>query len=139
LDVVMTSTRGTSRRPRFLGISWLVLGMPVGLFVGWLLQISDTAQDRQFGGFLLVLGALSVVLGIALIRRSRPRLRQVSLGASGLWLVAAAIAVAIADFPSDRLWGGGLTGLVAVVTGALALAVRPDDESATTIKRTLAG
>jgi hypothetical protein len=136
----MTSTRRTDqRRPRLLGTSWLALGMPIGLFLGWLLQISDTAQDRQFGGFLLVLGALSVVLGIALVQRSRPRLRLVSLGASVLWLVAAAIAVAIADFPSDRLWGGGLTGLVAVVTGALALAVRPDDESATTIKRTLAG
>ena len=136
----MTRTRRTDRRPlRLLGTSWLALGMPVGLFLGWLLQISDTAQDRQFGGFLLVLGALSVVLGIALVRRPKPRLRQVSLGASGLWLVAAAVAVAIADFPSDRLWGGGLTGLVAVVTGALALAVRPDDESATTIKRTLAG
>jgi len=24
----------------------------------------------------------------------------------------------LADFPTDRLWGGGLTGLVAVVTGA---------------------
>ena len=136
----MTSTRRTSRgQTRLLGISWLALGAPVGLFVGWLLQISDAAQDRRFGGFLLVLGALSVVLGIALVRRSRPLLRQVSLGASGLWLVAAAVAVAIADFPSDRLWGGGLTGLVAVVTGALALAVRPDEESATTIKRTLAG
>jgi hypothetical protein len=136
----MTSTRRTDqRRPRLLGTSWLALGMPIGLFLGWLLQISDTAQDRQFGGVLLVLGALSVVLGIALVQRSRPRLRLVSLGASVLWLVAAAIAVAIADFPSDRLWGGGLTGLVAVVTGALALAVRPDDESATTIKRTLAG
>ena len=135
----MTSNRRTGHQTRVLGISWLALGAPVGLFVGWLLQISDTAQDRRFGGFLLVLGALSVVLGIALVRRSRPRVRPASLGASGLWLVAAAVAVAIADFPSDRLWGGGLTGLVAVVTGALALAVRPDDESATTIKRTLAG
>jgi drug/metabolite transporter (DMT)-like permease len=136
----MTSPRRTDRRrPRLLGTSWLALGMPVGLFLGWLLQISDTAQDRQFGGFLLVLGALSAVLGVTLVRRWRPRLRPVSLGASGLWLAAAAVAVAIADFPSDRLWGGGLTGLVAVVTGVLALAVRPDDESATTIKRTLAG
>ena len=136
----MTSTRRTDRRPpRLLGTSWLALGMPVGLFLGWLLRISDTAQDRRFGSFLLVLGALSVVLGIALVRRPKRLLRQVSLGASGLWLVAAAVAVVIADFPSDRLWGGGLTGLVAVVTGALALAVRPDDESATTIKRTLAG
>lgn len=136
----MTSTRRTSRRQtRLLGTSWLALGAPVGLFVGWLLQISDNAQDRQFGGFLLLLGALSVVLGIALVQRSRPRLKPASLGASGLWLVAAAGAVAIADFPSDRLWGGGLTGLVAVVTGSLALAVRPDDECATTIKRTLAG
>jgi peptidoglycan/LPS O-acetylase OafA/YrhL len=136
----MTNTRRTDRRrTRLLGISWLAVGMPVGLFLGWLLQISDTAQDRQFGGFLLLLGALSAVLGLALVRRSRTRWRPASLGASGLWLVAAGAAVALADFPSDRLWGGGLTGLVAVVTGALALAVRPDDESATTIKRTLAG
>jgi peptidoglycan/LPS O-acetylase OafA/YrhL len=136
----MTNTRRTDRRrTRLLGISWLALGMPVGLFLGWLLQISDTAQDRQFGGLLLLLGAFSVVLGLALVRRARTRLRPASLGASGLWLVAAVVAVALADFPSDRLWGGGLTGLVAVVTGALALAVRPDDESATTIKRTLSG
>ena len=126
----MTNTHRTSRRrTRLLGTSWLTLGLPIGLFVGWLLQISDTAQDRQFGGFLLLLGAFSLVLGLALVLWSRPRLRHVSLGASGLWVVAAVVAVALADFTSDRLWGGGLTGLVAVVTGALALAVRPDGES----------
>jgi len=122
----MTTTRSAGRaRTLRLAISWLALGMPVGLLLGWLLQISDTAQDRQFGGFLLILGALSAMLGAALVGWSTPRLRPVSLGLSGLWLVAAVAAVAIADFPSDRLWGGGLTGLVAVTTGALALAVRP--------------
>jgi hypothetical protein len=92
--------------------------------VGWLLQISDSAQDRRFGVYLLALAVLSLVLGLALVQRSRPRLRGASLGASGLWILAAVFAVALADFPTDRLWGGGLTGLVAVVTGALAFAVR---------------
>jgi len=90
--------------------------------LGWLLQISDSAQDRRFGVFLLVLAVLSLVLGLILVQRSRPRLWAVSLGASGLWVLACGLAVVLADFPSDRLWGGGLTGVVAVATGALALA-----------------
>ena len=121
----MTTPINPRSRTRALGVSWLALGVPVGTFVGWLLQISDSAQDRRFGGFLLALGLLSLVLGLALVQRSRPRLRLASLGASGLWVLAAVVAVALADFPTDRLWGGGLTGLVALVTGALALAVRP--------------
>ena len=120
----MTTTISTRSRTRALGVSWLVLGVPVGALVGWLLQISDSAQDRRFGVYLLALGMLSLVLGLTLVQRSRPRLRGASLGASGLWVFAAVIAVALADFPTDRLWGGGLTGLVAVVTGALAFAVR---------------
>lgn len=125
----MTTTISTRSSTRALGMSWLALGVPVGALVGCLLQISDSAQDRRFGGYLLALGMLSLGLGLTLVQRSRPRLRLwlrvASLGASGLWVLAAAIAVALADFPTDRLWGGGLTGLVAVVTGSLALAVRP--------------
>jgi hypothetical protein len=121
----MTTPVNPRSRTRALGVSWLALGVPVGAFIGWLLQISDSAQDRRFGGYLLALGLLSLVLGLVLVQRSRPRLRMASLGASGLWVLAAVVAVALADFPTDRLWGGGLTGLVAVVTGVLALAVRP--------------
>jgi hypothetical protein len=121
----MTTTISTRSRTRALGVCWLALGVPVGAFVGSLLQISDDAQGRRFGAYLLALGTLSLVLGVALVQRSRPRLRAVSLGASGLWVLAAGLAVVLADFPTDRLWGAGLTGLVAVVTGALALALRP--------------
>lgn len=121
----MSMTISSRSRTRALGVSWLALGVPVGALVGWLLQISDSAQDRRFGGYLLALALLSLVLGLTLVQRSRPRLRVASLGASGLWVLAAGFAVVLADFPTDRLWGGGLTGLVAVVTGALALAVRP--------------
>jgi hypothetical protein len=90
-----------------------------------LLQISDSAQDRRFGGYLLVLGTLSLVLGLTLVQKSGRWLRVASLGASCLWVLASCVAAMLADFPSDRMWGGGLTGLVAVVTGALALAARP--------------
>ena len=121
----MTTTISTRSRARALGVCWLALGVPVGGLIGWLLQISDDAQDRRFGAYLLALATLALVLGVALVQRSRPRLRVISLGASGLWVLAAGLAIVLADFPTDRLWGGGLTGLVAVVTGALALAVRP--------------
>jgi hypothetical protein len=46
-------------------------------------------------------------------------------------VLAAVIAVALAGFPTDWLWGGGLTGLVAVVMGALAFAVRTDSTHVT--------
>ena len=116
----MTPTTNTRNRAQALGMCWLTLGVPVGALVGWLLQISDSAQDRRFGGYLLALGMLSLTLGLTLIRRSGLRLRVVSLGLSGLWALAACLAVVLADFPTDRVWGGGLIGLVAVVTGALA-------------------
>lgn len=120
----MTRTTGNRGRTRALGVCWLAFGVPIGGFVGWLLQISDTAQDRHFGLYLIALGALALVLGVALAQRSRPRLRMVSLGASGLWVLASGLAVVLADVATDALWGAGLTGLVAVVTGALALNVR---------------
>jgi hypothetical protein len=121
----MTTTISTRSRTRALGVCWLALGVPVGALIGWLLQISDNAQDRHFGVYLLALGTLSLVLGVTLVQRSRPRLRVVSLGASGLWVLAAGLAIVLADFPTDAFWGGGLIGLVAVATGALALVVRP--------------
>lgn len=120
----MLTTISSRRRFRAVGVCWLALGVPVGFLVGWLLQISDSAQDRRFGGVLLALGTLSLVLGLIMLQRSGPRLRVASLGASGLWVLASYLAVMLADFPSDQMWGGGLTGLVAVVTGALALAAR---------------
>ena len=121
----MTTTISSSRSFRALGVCWLALGVPVGFLVGWLVQISDSAQDRRFGGYLLALGMLALVLGLILVRKSGPRLRVTSLGASCLWVLASCLAVVIADFPSDRMWGGGLTGLVAAVTGTLALMARP--------------
>ncbi len=120
----MTTTTRPRSRTRALGVSWLALGVPVGALVGWLLQISDNAQDRRFGAYLLALAILSLGLGLTLVQGSRPRLRVASLAASAQWVLDAVIAVALADFSTDRLWGGGLTGLVAVVTGALAFALR---------------
>ena len=120
-----TTTTSSQRRYLALGVCWLALGVPVGFLVGWLVQISDNAQDRRFGGYLLALGMLALVLGLILVRKSGPRLRVGSLCASCLWVLASGLAVVLADFPSDRMWGGGLTGLVAVVTGALALVARP--------------
>lgn len=117
----MSLTANQRHRNRATGLSWLALGVPVGALLGWVLQISDSAQDRRFGWFLLVLAVLSLVLGLTLVRWTSPRLHVISLGASCLWVMAAGLAVVLADFPTDRLWGGGLTGLVAAVTGTLAL------------------
>ncbi|MGH8937895.1 MAG: hypothetical protein ACRDV2_00935 [Actinomycetes bacterium] len=110
-----------------LGIAWLALGLPVGALIGWLARISDHEGDRRYGTFLLVLAALSVVLGVALVQAYRPWLRATSLALSGAWFVAAGVAFAVADFVTDKLWGGGLTGLVAVVTAALALRIPSRD------------
>lgn len=109
---------------RAIGLSWLAFGAPVGTLLGWVLQISDSAQDRRFGWFLLALAVLSLLLGLTLLRGTSRWPRMISLGMSCLWVLAAVIAVSLADFPTDRLWGGGLAGLVAVITGALALSTR---------------
>ena len=107
-----------------LGVAWLALGVPVGGLIGWLTQMSDHDGDRQYGIFLLALAALSAAVGVLLVQRSRPWLVMASLALSAAWLVAAGIAWTIPDFTADKLWGAGLTGAVAVVTGALALARR---------------
>ena len=106
---------------RGLAISWLVLGLPIGGFIGWLAQISDRVEDRRFGQVLLALAALSLVLGIALLVTSRPALRTASLALSAGWAAAAVYIAVVADFSSDKLWGAGLTGLVAVGTAVLAV------------------
>jgi uncharacterized membrane protein HdeD (DUF308 family) len=107
-----------------LGVAWLALGVPVGGLIGWLTQLSDHDGDRRYGTFLLVLAALSAAVGVVLVQRPRQRLLTASLALSAAWLVAAGIAWTVADFTTDKLWGAGLTGAVAVVTAALALARR---------------
>lgn len=124
----MTSLDRTDRSHRTattrLGVVWLALGLPVGLLIGWLAQMSDHEADQRYGTFLLVLAALSAALGAALMVAYQPWFRAASLALSGAWLVAAGIAVTVAEFTADKLWGGGLTGLVAVVTAAAALGGR---------------
>jgi hypothetical protein len=105
-----------------LGVAWLALGAPVGALIGWLARTSDHDADRRYGTFLLVLALLSAAIGAALVHTHRPWFRAASLALSGAWLGAAGIAVVAADFTADKLWAGGLTGLVAVVTAALARA-----------------
>ena len=128
----MTTTdhTGRSRRSNRLGVAWLALGLPVGALIGWLAQLSDHEGDRRYGTFLLLLAALSVALGVALVQTYRPWFRPASLALSGAWLVAAGIAVNVADFTTDKLWGGGLAGLVAVVTATMALRVRRPESPA---------
>lgn len=111
---------GGQRRGTGLAVAWLALGLPVGALVGWLAQLSDRAGDRAYGAFLLVLAAVSLALGVGLLVTRLRWLFVASLTGSAAWLVAACIAVAVADFTADKAWGGGLTGVVAVVTAALA-------------------
>jgi hypothetical protein len=113
---------GSNRNATRLGAAWLALGVPVGALIGWLAQTSDHDADRRYGTFLLVLALLCAAIGVALVQTYRPWFRAASLALSGAWLVAAGIAVIAADFTADKLWAGGLTGLVAVVTAALARA-----------------
>ncbi len=116
----MTVTDRPARSTRPLGFTWLALGVPVGGFIGWLAQISDRAEDRRFGAFLLVLSLSALALGVALVRSARPGLRAASLVLSAAWVVAAGGVLIVADFTTDKLWGVGLTGLVALATASAA-------------------
>ena len=116
----MTAIDGHHRSARPLAITWLVLGVPIGGLIGLLTQMSDHAADREFGTFLLALSLLSLVLGGGLLASSRTSLLVASLLLSAAWVVAAAIVLVAADFTTDKLWGVGLTGLVAVVTLSVA-------------------
>ena len=112
----MTVIERPRRAARLLAIMWLALGVPIGGLIGWLAQMSDHAGDRRFGTFLLVLSLLSLVLGAGLLRSSTSGVLIASLVLSTAWVAATAIVFVVADFTTDKLWGGGLTGLVAVAT-----------------------
>ena len=116
----MTVIDRPDRSTRPLGYTWLVLGVPIGGLVGWLAQMSDRVADREFGSYLLVLSLLSLVLGVGLLASSRTRLLVASLLLSAAWMAAAVTVFVVADFTTDKLWGVGLTGLVAVATLSLA-------------------
>lgn len=107
--------------PARLGTAWLATGLPIGTFVGWLAGISDDEYDRRLGAALLALGVAAGLLGLALLVTRSARLRPVSLALSAGWVLIAVLVVAAAEFRSDQLWGGGLTGGVALVTGLLGL------------------
>lgn len=108
------------RSARPLGYSWLALGVPIGGLIGWLAQMSDRAADREFGTFMLVLSLLSLVLGVGLLASSGSPMLVASLLLSAAWVAAAAIVFVVADFTTDKLWGVGLTGLVALATLSVA-------------------
>jgi hypothetical protein len=120
----VTAIDGPCQSARPLAITWLALGVPVGALIGWLTQMSDNAADRAFGIFLLALSLLSLVLGVGLLASSRASLLVASLLLSAAWVAAAAIVFVVADFTTDKLWGAGLTGLVALATLAVAASGR---------------
>jgi hypothetical protein len=56
-------------------------------------------------------------------RSALSKLRQSRVASpllSAAWVVAAAIVFVVADFTADKLWGAGLTGLVALATLSVA-------------------
>lgn len=113
--------RTTSTR---LGVVWLALAAPVGVFGFLLSRLSDHADERRAGDVMILLAASSVALAIALLQFDRPSLRRMSLVLSGLWVGTAVAVVVVADFLGDQLWGGGVTLFVAAVTAAMALTGR---------------
>ena len=123
----MTAIDGPRQAARPLAITWLALGVPIGALIGWLTQMSDHAGDRAFGVFLLALSLVSLVLGVGLLASSRASLLVASLLLSAAWVAAAVIVFVVADFTTDKLWGAGLTGLVAFATLAVAASGRRHD------------
>ncbi len=107
--------------PRRLGVLWLCTGLPVGALLGFVVQLADDRAVRRVGFGLLVLAAASALLGLTLVVTRSPRLRPASVGLTVVWLGTAVTLVALADFPSDRAWAGGLTLLVVAVTAVGAL------------------
>ncbi len=99
------------------------LAVIVGIFIlidGIVALVASIAGDTQNRGLLAVLGALSVIAGVLLIRHPLGGVKAVAL-LLGIWLIAAGVVRLVAAFayPGERLW----RILVALVLGIFGVVI----------------
>ncbi len=99
------------------------LAVIFGIFIlidGIVELVAALSGDTQNRGLLGVLGALSVIAGVLLIRHPLGGVKAVAL-LLGIWLIAAGVVrlVAALAFPGNRLW----RTLVAVVLGIFGVVI----------------
>ena len=74
-----------------------------------LVAVSDHTGDRLPGVLLGAMVLVGLALGSWLVASPRLAALRVSLGASVLWLVGAAVVYPTQDFTADALWASGVT------------------------------
>ena len=111
-------------RSRALGFARLAAGALVALPAVMLLLLSDQKGVGPAGPVMLALVASAVALGAAALATPGRSLRPVSLGLSGVWLVAAVLLYPTQPFAADAVWVAGAVALGALVTAVAAWRAR---------------
>ena len=110
----------TTGELRVLGGLWLAGAAATALPAFLVIGLSDHTADRVPGLVLAGITLVGVAIGTWLVTSPRVSALRVSLVASLVWLVGAAVVYPTQDFAADALWAGGVPALVAVLTGATA-------------------
>ena len=113
-------TMGVAGELKVLGGLWLAGAAATSPAAFMLAGVSDQAADRLPGMVLGALVLMGLALGSWLVAAPRLAALRVSLGASVLWLVGAAVVYPTQDFTADALWASGVPALVALATAATA-------------------
>lgn len=130
ITVNESNATGTAGELRLLGGLWLAGAAATAIPAFLLVGLSDHTADRVPGLVLAAMTLVGVAIGTWLAASPRVSALRVSLGASLVWLVGAAVVYPTQDFAADALWASGVPALVAVLTGALAWWVRQRRERA---------
>lgn len=111
-------------RSRVLGLTWLAAGALVAVPAFMLLLLSDQQDGRPVGLVMLGLVVSAVALGASSLSSQAMSLRRVSLGLSGVWLVAAVLLYPTQAFAADAVWVAGAVALGGVATAFAAWRTR---------------
>ena len=120
ISVNDSKAMGTTGELRVLGGLWLAGAAATALPAFLLVGLSDHAADRVPGLVMAAITLVGVAIGTWLVASPRVTALRVSLGASLVWLVGAAVVYPTQDFTADALWASGVPALVAVLTGVTA-------------------
>jgi uncharacterized membrane protein HdeD (DUF308 family) len=98
--------------------SLTALAVVTGIFIlidGIIELVAAVTTDAQNRGLLAVIGALSVIAGVLLIRHPLGGVKAVAL-LLGIWLIAAGVVRFVAAFatPDHRLWRIGVALVLAI-------------------------